>query len=136
MTLDDKPSECFSTRDASRGFLVSTSDQHEPPATSRRTEAPLVLLLNPCGDFLHFAHDPNEIAAPHLRDLLLGVPAANELQRHVERLARVVPAFDAATAVEVRADADVIDADQLHGVVDVIDEVLHGGAGRWRELAV
>ena len=73
-----------------------------------------------------------QVAAPDLADLLLGVAAAHQLQRDVERLARVVPAVDAAAAVEVRRDADVIDADLLDDVVDVIDEVLDRGARRRR----
>ena len=71
-----------------------------------------------------------------LRDLRLGVAAADELERDVERLVGAVPAVDAAAAVEVRRDADVIDADHLHGVVDVIDEVLDRRARGRRELRV
>ena len=64
-------------------------------------------------DLLDLRHHPQQIAAPQLGDLLLGVAATHQLQRDVERLARVVPAVDAAAAVEVRRDADVIDANQL-----------------------
>ena len=44
----------------------------------------------------------------------------------------VVEARDAAAAVEVGADADVVDAGDLHRVVDVIDEVLERRAGELR----
>ena len=76
----------------------------------------------------HLVHDPQQIAAPDLPDLLLGVTTPHQFQRHVERLAGVVPSVHAAAAVEVRRDPDVIDADLLDDVVDVIDEVLDGGA--------
>src|SRR6267378_5669443 len=82
--------------------------------------------LNLFGDLLHVAPDAQQIAAPDLGDLLLGVAAAHQFERDVERVGRAVPAVDAAAAVEVRRDADVIDPDELHGVVDVIDVVLHG----------
>ena len=37
----------------------------------------------PC-DVLHFSPHPQQIAAPDLADLFLGVAAAHELERHVE----------------------------------------------------
>lgn len=61
--------------------------------------------------------------------MFFSVAAADELQRHVESFAGVVPTFDSAAAVEVGRDADVIDADQIYGVIDVIDKVLNCG---WR----
>src|SRR5436853_7549067 len=93
------------------------------------------LLLELFRDFLHFAPDAQQVAAPDLADLLLGVAAAHELERHVERFGRAVPAVHAAAAVEVRRDADVIDADHLDGVIDVIDAVFHRRASGRRVLA-
>src|SRR5690606_34111644 len=91
---------------------------------------------DPPADGLHLAEYAQQVAAPQLLDLLLGVAAADELERDVEGLGRVAPAVDAAAAIEVGADADVVDADELDRVVDVVDEVLDGGL-RWRgEVAV
>ncbi len=47
-----------------------------------------------------------------LRDLLVGVAAADELLGHVDHAADVVAADDPAAAVEIGADADVVDADR------------------------
>ena len=82
--------------------------------------------LDVARDALDLAPHAQQVAAPDLADLLLGVAATHELERDVERLRRAVPAVDAAAAVEVGRDADVIDADLLDEVVDVIDEVLDG----------
>ena len=73
-----------------------------------------------------FAPDAEQIAAPDLADIPLAVAARFELGRHVRRFGRIGPARDAAAAVEVGADADVVDADQLDRVIDVIDEVCDG----------
>ena len=81
------------------------------------------------GDALDFAPDAQQVAAPELRDVGPRVTARLELGRHVARLGRVLPADDPAAAAEVGADADVVDADQLHRVVDVVDEVAHRRAG-------
>src|SRR5512138_1665460 len=108
------------------------------PLSTREASRPSPQSLVPAfrSDSLDLAHHPKQVAAPHLRDLLLGIAATHELHRDVERLAGLIPSVHAATAVEVRADPDVVDADQLHGVVDVVDEVLDGSARRWRKLAV
>ena len=55
--------------------------------------------------------------------MLFGVAPFQQLYGDVECLARVVPSVDSASAVEVRADPDVLDPDQLDDVVDVIDIV-------------
>src|SRR5579864_1885974 len=94
---------------------------------SLKASAPLLLEI--ASNALDLVHHAQQVSAPELCDLLLGISAADELQRHVERLARVAPADDAAAAIEIRRDADVVDADLLHRVVDMIDEVLHGGGG-------
>ena len=70
---------------------------------------------------------PQQIAAPEFFDLRFGVAAADQLDGHIEGFAGVVPADDAAAAVEVGRDADMVDADQLDGVVDVVDEVFQVG---------
>src|SRR6188472_1596607 len=93
---------------------------------------PLLAGLDPGRDFLDLAPDAKQIAAPDLRDLLFGVAPSHQFERHVEGFVGAVPAVDAAAAVEVRGDADVIDADQLDDIVDVVDEVLDGRARRLR----
>src|SRR4051812_11864037 len=85
---------------------------------------------------LHFVHDPQQVAAPQLGNLRLGVAAADQFERDVERLVGAVPAVDAAAAVEVGRNADVIDADQLDRVVDVIDEVLDRRAAGGGDLRI
>ena len=52
-----------------------------------------------------------QVAAPNLCDLLFRVAAPHELERHVERFCRAIPALDPAAAIEVLCDANVIDAD-------------------------
>src|SRR5262245_46053361 len=82
-------------------------------------------------DPLDFGPDAQQVAAPDLADLLLRIAAAYQLDRHVHRLRGAVESVHAAAAVEVRRDADVVDADELHRIVDVIDVVLDGRtAGR------
>src|SRR5690606_4196935 len=91
-----------------------------PPFLPRLRYLPRLELAR---DALVLAPHAQQVAAPELGALLLGGAAADPLERDVERLARVAPAGDAAAAVEVGADADVVDADQLHRVIDVVDEV-------------
>ena len=57
--------------------------------------------LNLFGDLLRVGPDAEKVAAPDLPDLLFRVAAPHQLQRHVERFRRAVPAVDAAAAVEV-----------------------------------
>ena len=69
------------------------------------------LLLKFSRDALDFVHHAQQVAAPDFRDLLFGVAAAHEFQRHVEGSLGVVPSDHSAAAVEVGRDADVVDAD-------------------------
>src|SRR4051812_50025041 len=85
---------------------------------------------------LHFVHDPQQVAAPQLGNLRLGVAAADEFERDVERFVGAAPSLHAAAAVEVGRDAHVIDADQLHRVVDMVDEVLDRGAAGGRKRRI
>ena len=87
-------------------------------------------------DPLDFVHDPQQVAAPEFFYLLFSIAAADELQSHVEGFAGVVPADDAAAAVEVGGDADVVDADELHGIIDMVDEVFDRGGRITRVLLV
>src|SRR5262245_56613000 len=90
--------------------------------------------LDVLGDLFALLEHAQQVPAPDLADLLLGVAAPHQLERDIERLGRAVLAVHAAAAIHVRADADVVDADQLHGVVYVIDEVRYVGARRRRIL--
>ena len=54
------------------------------------------------GDLFDITPNPQQIATPHLADLLFGVAAADQLEGDVEGFGSAVPAFDAATTVEVR----------------------------------
>src|SRR5262245_43319073 len=68
-------------------------------------------------DALALVHDSEQVAAPELADLFLGVAPPDQFERHVEGLVGAVPAVDAAAAVEVRRDADVLETDLLDRVV-------------------
>src|SRR5262245_61703586 len=85
------------------------------------------LLLQFRGDALDFVHDSQQVAAPDFLDLSFGITAAEKLQSDVEGFAGVIPADDAAAAVEIGRDADMVDANELHGMIDVIDEVFDRG---------
>ena len=89
----------------------------------------LTARLDILSDSFNLRPDPQQIPAPDLADLFLRVAPPHQFQRDVEGLGGVVPAVDAAAAVEVGRNADVVDPDQLHGVVDVIDEIPDRGAG-------
>ena len=99
------------------------------------------------------AQQPPEIAAQHGLDVRVAVAAADQCLGQVESLfwmveavrvelvaegvARLVAGHQLlalvgrhvviAVEVGVGADADVLDADELHDVVDVVDQVLDGG---------
>jgi len=87
----------------------------------------VLLFLHLTRDPLDFVHHTQQIPAPEFFNLLFCVAAADEFQRDVKCLAGVVPADDATAAVEVRRDPDVVDAEELHRVVDVVDKVFEIG---------
>src|SRR5438552_16656691 len=94
-----------------------------------------------------------EIAAEDGLDIGVAVAAADQGLGEIENLARMIEAVGVdpvpdsgagfvaglelfiligrhlvvAVEVRVRADADMLDADELHHMVDVVDDVLHGG---------
>ena len=98
--------------------------------------SPIFRHLDLLRDLFHLLHHAQEVAAPDGDDVLFAIAAAHEFERHVERLAGVVEAGDAATAVKVGTDAGVLDADNLDHIVDVVDEVLDRRSWRRRELGV
>ena len=76
-------------------------------------------------DCFHRAEHAQEVAAPDLRDLFVGVTATQQLACHVQCVAGILETLDARAVIEVRADADVIRTDALGHVVDLVDQVLH-----------
>src|SRR5690606_6228744 len=71
--------------------------------------------------------DAQQVAAPDLGDVGVAEAALAQLGGDVAGLGGVHPAGDAATAVEVGGDADVVDAGDLGDVLDVVDVLLDGG---------
>src|ERR1041384_2805526 len=76
------------------------------------------LVCNP----LDFFHDPEQVAAPQFGDFLFVVTAANQFERDRERFTRIVPSDQTASAIEIRGNADVIDAEQIYGIIDMRSE--------------
>src|SRR5690606_13531688 len=79
------------------------------------------------GDVDDLLPDPQQVAAPDLRDVFVAVAALAQLGGDVAGFGGVHPAGDAATAIEVGGDADVVDAGDLRDVLDVVDVFLHRG---------
>src|SRR3990167_9573752 len=79
-----------------------------------------------------FFHDAQQIAAPELHDLFLRIAAAHEFRRDIGGLARMRPALDAAAALEVGGDADMIDADEPHRIADMVGKDGDGARGYFR----
>ena len=74
------------------------------------------------------AHDAEEVAAVDFLDVVGGVAGLEEGAGEGGELVVGVEAGGyAGDAVEVGADADVVDAADLHGVVDLGEDVLEGG---------
>ena len=62
-----------------------------------------------------------------MRNILFAIPAPDKFERNVEGLAGIIPADNPSAAIKIRADADVIDTDQLNGMVNVVNEILDVG---------
>src|SRR3954465_3270765 len=99
--------------------LYHACSAFEPAAVSR-----LLRAMRP-GRF-HLAKYAQEIPAPDLGDIRLGIPPAYELPRHIDRLTLIVESNDACAMIEIRADSDVIDSNALYYVVDLIEVVVQG----------
>ncbi|MNH27942.1 hypothetical protein D3C79_880710 [compost metagenome] len=70
-----------------------------------------------------------EIARPELCNVRFAVAAGQQFGGDVANFADVLPALQAATIVEVRGDADVVDTHLFHGVVDGVDILFQGCFG-------
>ena len=93
---------------------------------------PHFLGLHLAGNLLHLPHDAQDIAAQDLLQIFLAIAATGEFADQVGNLGNV---FHAArrgvNAVEVGAQADVIDAAHLDGMIDVVgDGGVRLGAGK------
>ena len=78
--------------------------------------------------FLDGAHDAEEVAAVDLLDVRGGVALFEQgAGEGGELVVGVELRRDAADAIEVGADADVVDAADLDGVVDLGDDIGEGG---------
>src|SRR5262245_3690802 len=83
-------------------------------------------LLHLMGGLLRLAQHAEEVAAEDLHQLLLPVAAVEQRLRQVRIAADILQlARSAVDAVEVAADADVVDAGNLDDVVDVVGDVVH-----------
>src|SRR5207302_7735595 len=69
-----------------------------------------------------------EVSAPQFGNILLGVTPAEQFGGHILALSFILPAHHASPMIEVRGDADVIDADLLDRVLNRIDKL--GDRGR------
>ena len=75
------------------------------------------------GDLLHLSHHAEQIATQDAAKLGVGVSALGEGVCESGEIGCRVKAFrKGADAVEVRAQADVLGADDVAGVIDVINE--------------
>ena len=119
------------------GRLMADCLSIMPEWTARHeTTVHLLGLTGSDRDLFDLAPHPEQITAPDFRDLFFRVAPADELERHVEALGRAVPPVHASAAVEIGRDSDVVDANQLYGVVDVVHVILNGGATGGRPLPI
>ena len=75
------------------------------------------------------AHDAEEVAAPDFLDVGLAVAAGEELAGELDELGGAGEAGDTAVAVEVGAEADMVDADYGDGVVEMGHDIEDGCGG-------
>src|SRR5450830_1784801 len=119
----------------SSGPLVQRKKTPSPPLAQRGIKGLAVghgltsWVIDRFGGLLDLVPHPQEVTAPQLGDIGFGVTALEQFGGDVAGVADVLPALKAAAIVEVRRNADVIDADLAHGVVDGIPPILEGGLG-------
>src|SRR4051812_16709333 len=73
------------------------------------------------------AQQAQDVAAPDLLKVGFGVTLGQQALADLPVAGGVVEARDPAAAVEVQADADMVDAGHLQGVVEMVHEILEGG---------
>ena len=86
-------------------------------------------MAGPAGEILGGAQDPEGVAAPNLSDVGFGQAVCEQRRGDPAEAARVFEAGHAAAAVEIAADADMIDARDLDGVQEVAEQIVECGAG-------
>src|SRR3954464_2770934 len=99
--------------------------QRRKPATKFRIASVFRILFD-------IAPHAQQIAAPDLLDLLRTESALAQTLRQVVRFRGVEPASDAAATIEIRSQADVIDAGDVDHVADVIEIIVE--RGQWELL--
>ena len=76
---------------------------------------------------LNLPHDAEEVLTPYLLEVGVGEAFGLEVTGEVEHLGGVGAADDAAIAIEVGADAHMVDASHIHHVDDVAHGIAYGG---------
>src|SRR5437867_11335816 len=99
-------------------------------ATEAPIQPPPTITTSAVRFTLHCFHDPEQIAAENLQDVRLRVALVEQRLGDPRQLGRVVHPERHRGAVEIGAEAHVIDAGDLHGVVDVLDDLLPAHPGQ------
>jgi hypothetical protein len=87
--------------------------------------------LQPLRDLLGLAHHAQDVEAENLLDIALRVAALEQFRGQQRILRHVIELLhDLRDAVEVAADADVIDARDFADVIDMIGDVCDARARR------
>ena len=73
---------------------------------------------------LHVSEHPQQVAAQYLANLIVRVATANQLHGNVGETAHILQLLweEERYAVEIRADADVVNTSHLHRVVNVVND--------------
>ena len=83
-----------------------------------------VACLKPFGHIFSFLPDTKAVPTPNFCDLLFRIASANELQGDVKGLAGILPTLQTGPAfIEIRTDAHIINADEIHSMINVIDQL-------------
>src|SRR6266702_1998395 len=85
---------------------------------------------------LHLRHDPQSIFTENFLYVTLGIAFFQQRFGDVRQLCGVFHAIRHVGAVEVRTEADVVDARDFHGVIDVLDDFRPIHAGQFTLLDV
>ena len=82
----------------------------------------MILCFHFGADFFGCFHDAQRIFAENFADVGVGVALAHQRFGDLRQLASILDPVGHAGAVEIGAEADVIRAYQLYGVIDVVDD--------------
>ena len=82
------------------------------------------LLNTPC--CLHFLHDPHEVPAPDLGNIITAVAAADHFLRDVLHHGDISAPLYAASAVEIRSYAHIVDTDDVNHMLDMVHGIFNG----------